>query len=358
MLVVKEEIIDTITESLYMLLSGKEPSKISLPDNYPKNEIMQVIEYLNKFIEEYNQVSNFMTLMSKGELNFTPTKSKMRINQSFKHIRSNLKHLTWKTAQIANGDFSQKVDYMGEFSESFNRMTQQLKDAFLTIEEQNKDLLTANKTILNEKNKSENLLLNILPAKVAEDLKNYGKTEPELFDNVTVFFSDIVGFTDKSSKISPHILIDELSVMFSQFDSIMEKNGCERSKTIGDAYLAVCGMPKKNKQHAQNILNSALEIREYISKIGKGNLHWEIRIGIHSGSVIGGVVGLKKYIYDIFGDTINTASRMESNSNPMCINISEDTYKLVRNQYTFTEREPIQVKGKGSMKMYFLNQKI
>lgn len=354
MLTVKEDIIDNITEVIYLMLSGKEPHYVELPSDYPENEIKQVVSYLNKFIAEYNNVTEFMNSLATGEIDFTPTKSKLKITQSFKHLRSNLKHLTWKTQQIANGDLTQKVDFMGDFSESFNKMTYQLKEAFDKIEIQNQELSNANKIILDEKRKSEDLLLNILPVKVASDLKTHGKTEPELFENVSVFFSDIVGFTDQSSKISPHTLIDELSKMFSVFDSIMEKNHCERIKTIGDAYLAVCGMHKPDKEHGQNIVNSALEIRDYISSLKKSAMEWEIRIGIHSGSVVGGVVGIKKYIYDIFGDTINTASRMESHSMPMHINISETTYQLIKNDYEVIEREPIKVKGKGSMKMYFV----
>lgn len=357
MLTVKEEIIDKITEVIYLMLNGKEPKNIELPSEYPDNEIKQVISYLNKFIIEYNLISDFMNSLATGEIDFTPTKSKMKVAQSFKHLRSNLKHLTWKTQQIANGDLLQKVDFMGDFSTAFNKMTQQLKEAFDKIENQKQELINANDIISAEKVKSENLLLNILPVKVAAELKHNGKTEPELFENVSVFFSDIVGFTHQSSKISPHVLIAELSKMFSVFDNIMEKNNCERIKTIGDAYLAVCGMHTPNKEHAKNIVNSALEIREYISSLENSSMEWEIRIGIHSGNVVGGVVGIKKYIYDVFGDTINTASRMESHSIPMHINISETTHNLIKSEYDFIEREPVEVKGKGFMKMFFVENK-
>ncbi len=217
-----------------------------------------------------------------------------------------------------------------------------------------KKLKNANEIILIEKNKSEKLLLNVLPVRVASELKNSGKTEPELFDNVSVFFSDIVDFTDQSSKINPTLLISELNKMFTAFDVIMEKNNCERIKTIGDAYLAVCGMPIPDEKHALNIVNSAMEIKNYLLNLDDNEFNWKIRIGVHSGSVVGGVVGIKKYIYDVFGDTINTASRMESNSEPMQINISESTYRLVKDEYDFTERDSIEVKGKGIMKMYFV----
>ncbi len=206
-----------------------------------------------------------------------------------------------------------------------------------------------------EREKSERLLLNILPASVAEELKEEGRSKPQHFDNVTLFFSDFVGFTKMSSEMEPDIIIDKLNEMFTRFDEIMEKHNCERIKTIGDAYLAVCGIPDKNSDHAVNIMDAAIEIREYLLDFKKvSDIPWEIRIGIHSGSVVGGIVGTKKYIYDIFGDSVNTASRMESHSLPMKINISESTWKLVKDRFNFKKRESVVVKGKGSMNMYFV----
>ena len=206
-----------------------------------------------------------------------------------------------------------------------------------------------------EKEKTEELLLNTLPLKVVNELKENGKSEPESFDDVTVYFSDIVGFTDISSKLDPKTLIDELNIMFTVFDDIMEKHHCERIKTIGDAYLAVSGMPLKNEDHAKNMMNASIEIKNYLeNRNNSSEVKWRIRIGIHTGKVVGGIVGVRKYIYDVFGDTINTASRMESNSEPMRINISETTYNILKDNYSFVEREAIKVKGKGSMKMYFL----
>ncbi|MBL6963768.1 MAG: tetratricopeptide repeat protein [Bacteroidetes bacterium] len=216
--------------------------------------------------------------------------------------------------------------------------------------------------IAKEKAKSERLLLNTLPIKVVNDLKLKGKTEPESFTNVTVYFSDVVGFTNVSSHLDPKQLINELNDVFTAFDDIMESNHCERIKTIGDAYMAVCGMPEENADHAINMLNASIEIKNYLEKRNEGQaISWKIRIGLHSGKVVGGIVGVRKYIYDVFGDTINTASRMESNSEPMRINISHVTYQLVKDHFEekqnihFTKREPIEVKGKGQMDMYFVN---
>lgn len=213
--------------------------------------------------------------------------------------------------------------------------------------------------IAEEKTKSDDLLLNILPSKVAADLKETGTTKPESYDNVTVFLSDIVGFTEKSSSLEPTFLISELNDIYTAFDDIMTRNYCERIKTIGDAYLAVCGMPVEDPKHAENIVRAALEIIKYLIWRNKhSKIKWEMRIGIHSGKVVGGVVGIKKYIYDVFGDSINTTARMESNSEPMKINTSDVTYNLLKDKFNFTERKTIEVEGKGKQKMYFVKSEI
>ncbi len=212
-----------------------------------------------------------------------------------------------------------------------------------------------NRIIENEKSKSDKLLLNILPAKVAGELKEKGKTIPEHFDNVTVYFSDFIGFTEMSKRLPPEVLINELNELFTAFDNIVEKNQCERIKTIGDAYLAVCGLPKENPHHAENIIRSSIEIKDYLNRRNQhAEIKWKIRSGIHTGSVIAGVIGIKKYIYDVFGDTINIASRMESNSESMRINVSEATYRLAKHLFTFEDRGQIEVKGIGKLSMYFL----
>jgi class 3 adenylate cyclase len=207
-----------------------------------------------------------------------------------------------------------------------------------------------------ERQKTEKLLLNILPQKVVNELKEKGNTNPEIFKNVTVLFSDIVGFTDTATRIPVETLIKELNDIFTTFDTIIEKHACERIKTIGDAYLAVCGLPESNENHCKNVVNAALEMMSSIKKRNMVNgIKWQIRIGVHTGQVIGSVVGIKKYIYDVFGDTVNTASRLESLSKPMKINISIDVMNELGNKYNFEDRGKIEVKGKNKMEMYFVN---
>jgi len=261
-----------------------------------------------------------------------------------------------KKTKKLNDIFEDQKFQMAEANLKLLEQSEQLEDQKFQMAEANLKLLESNEIIEMERARSEKLLLNILPARVASDLKEKGTTEPECFDEVTVYFSDIVGFTDLSSRLEPHLLIAELNDIFTAFDKIIQKNSCERIKTIGDAYLCVCGMPVNNPEHAVNILNSAIEMMSFLEKRNQSSpLKWNIRAGVHSGKVVGGVVGVEKYIYDVFGDTINTASRMESNSLPMKVNVSEKTYMLARDNFKFTERGLLEVKGKGKIKMYFLD---
>lgn len=214
-----------------------------------------------------------------------------------------------------------------------------------------------NKKIAEEKKKSDDLLLNILPHEVAEELKEKGKTNAKHFDQVSVLFTDFVNFTANSERIGVQEVLNELNICFTEFDRIMEKYNLEKIKTIGDAYLAVSGLPISNEQHATNAVNAALEILSYIQQRKKNNPNaLDIRIGIHSGPVIAGIVGVKKFAYDIWGDTVNTAARMEQNSSPGKVNVSEATHQLIKEDFNFEHRGKIETKGKGAMDMYFVNQ--
>ena len=208
---------------------------------------------------------------------------------------------------------------------------------------------------LNEKN--EALLENILPKKIVENLRETGHTEPEHFKDVSVFFSDIVNFTSISKTLSPEILISELNDIFTNFDKIMESHDCVRIKTIGDAYMAVCGLPEKNPAHLENIVSAALECRDYLTERNKNSTHqWQIRLGVHTGEVVAGIVGIKKYIYDIFGDTVNVASRMENSSEGMKLCVSEAVYNAEKDKFNFTFRGEKEIKGKGKMNLYFVEK--
>ncbi len=211
--------------------------------------------------------------------------------------------------------------------------------------------------IFKERKKSDALLLNILPSSVAKELKAKGSADAKLFDDVTVLFTDFVSFTKVSEKLTPQELVNELHNCFREFDNITHKYGIEKIKTVGDAYLAVCGLPKANPQHAQNVVKAAIEIRDFMAKRKEqlGDRTFGIRLGVHSGNVVAGIVGIKKFAYDIWGDTVNTAARMEQNSIGGRINISGSTYELVKNDFECEYRGEIEAKNKGALKMYFVN---
>ncbi|MEG4912400.1 adenylate/guanylate cyclase domain-containing protein [Microcoleus sp. B7-D4] len=206
-----------------------------------------------------------------------------------------------------------------------------------------------------EQEKSEKLLLNILPKAIAERLKQNETTIAEYFPEVTVLFADIVGFTPLSALMNPIDLVELLNKIFSGFDLLCERHGLEKIKTIGDAYMAVGGLPEPRPDHAEAIAQMALDMQAEIARFNAShNKYFSIRIGIHSGPVVAGVIGIKKFIYDLWGDTVNIASRMESHGLPWRIQVSETTYKLLEHKYVFQERGTIQVKGKGAMKTYLL----
>lgn len=214
----------------------------------------------------------------------------------------------------------------------------------------------AEQIILNEKKKSEELLLNILPKQVADELKINGKATTKKYDNVTILFTDFKDFTRMAPSVSPIKLVEELNEIYSHFDDIMEAFGVEKIETIGDAYFAACGVPVKNDNHAVQCIEAARQMFRYLDeRNGKNKIQWKMRAGIHSGPVVAGVVGKKKYAYDLFGDTVNTASRMESNGEVGRINISETTYELIKGKYNCFHRGQINVKGKGNLNMYFID---
>ena len=223
-----------------------------------------------------------------------------------------------------------------------------------TVNIRTQELSNSNIELTNEKKKSDDLLLNILPPEVADELKQKGNTQAKQFENITIIFTDFVNFTLISENLDPQKLVSELDYYFKGFDEIITRNGLEKIKTIGDAYLAVCGMPHETKNHAKKVIQAAKEIREFTTKRKNNGGLFEIRIGINSGPVIAGIVGSKKFAYDIWGDTVNTAARMEQNSEPGKINISESTYVLAKNDFTYIHRGKIKAKNKGEMDMYFV----
>jgi adenylate cyclase len=245
---------------------------------------------------------------------------------------------------ITNRRKDELGDVMQAFCEMFARVSSEIAERKRTED-----------NLRNEKKKSEKLLLNILPKTIADRLKEKEGTIAQEFPEVTILFADIVGFTQLSSRINPEALVELLNEIFSQFDSLTEQYNLEKIKTIGDSYMVAGGLPLYQPNHADAIASMALDMQTAIKQFKQqADLDLSIRIGINTGPVVAGVIGKKKFIYDLWGDAVNTASRMESHGLPDCIQVTQDTYRLLKDKYVFEERGCLTIKGKGMMRTYLL----
>lgn len=212
-----------------------------------------------------------------------------------------------------------------------------------------------------EKKKTDELLLNILPYEIAEQLKNKGSVKPKLIRMATVLFTDFKDFTRTAESLSTEDLIKELGVYFEKFDEISELHFVEKIKTIGDSYMCAGGLPIRNRSNPIDVTLVGLRVQKFMQdynniKRSLGQPTWELRVGVHTGEVIAGVIGKKKFAYDIWGDTVNTASRMESAGAPGKVNVSSETYKHIKDFFVCTHRGKISVKSKGEIDMYFVER--
>jgi len=242
------------------------------------------------------------------------------------------------------------------YARKINRI---LSDQRNKIQQQKEAIESQYELIKIEREKSEKLLLNILPEETAAELKEKGYASPRQYDKVTVLFTDFVGFTMVSEKMTPQELVKELDSCFLEFDKIVDKHNLEKIKTIGDSYMCAGGIPLANDTNPFDIISAALEIREFmdqtrIDREAKGEKYWQLRIGVHTGPVVAGVVGKNKFAYDIWGDTVNTASRMESSGEAGKVNISGSTYEIVRDNFECSYRGKVKAKNKGEIDMYFV----
>jgi class 3 adenylate cyclase len=211
---------------------------------------------------------------------------------------------------------------------------------------------------IQQKNReNELLLLNILPGEIAERLKKGEGSIADSFAEVTVLFGDLVGFTVMSSKIGPDEVVNLLNGLFTRFDDIAQELGVEKIKTIGDAYMAVCGLPNPQADHAARMMEMARRMLAATRDYGRSaGMEMDLRIGINSGPVVAGVIGVSKFIYDLWGDTVNIASRMESHGLPGTIQVTRSVYEQLKDNYRFRERGPVEVKGKGLIETWLLDE--
>ncbi|MCB9185566.1 MAG: response regulator [Flavobacteriales bacterium] len=240
-----------------------------------------------------------------------------------------------------------QLEIQNKLLERHNRELEQL------VEERTQELRI-------EKEKSEELLLNILPNETAQELIERGEATPRHYNQVTILFTDFQAFTKSASDITPQELVSTLNECFTAFDEIIGRHDLEKIKTIGDAYMCAGGIPTENTTNAVDAVAAAIEIRDWITHWNAarqlaGKDTWEARLGLHTGELIAGVIGKKKFAYDVWGDAVNLAARMETNSEAGKINISEATYQLVKDRFNCASRGKIEVKGKGLMEMYFVD---
>lgn len=242
---------------------------------------------------------------------------------------------------------------------AINRLRQNAEQLEQRVRERTAELQETNVELLKEQEKSDRLLLNILPESIAMRLKDGQNNIADGFAEVTVLFADIVGFTVLSTQISPEELLTFLNEIFSAFDSLTEKYGLEKIKTIGDAYMVVGGLPNPSPNHAECIAEMALDMQQELAKFNaKHRSSINLRIGINTGSAIAGVIGTKKFIYDLWGDAVNTAARMESHGISGAIQVTKSTYDILQHKYRFTDRGIIHIKGKGDMHTYLLTGRL
>lgn len=277
-----------------------------------------------------------------------------------------LEQLTQASQEIATGNLQQEIKIhplaaqeVNQLAESFQTMSVHLQDSFSTLEQRvadrTQELSQANLSLQQEQAKAEELLLNILPGAIATQLKESPDTIAELFEEVTILFADIVGFTPLSNRMAPLALVEFLNSIFSSFDALADRHGLEKIKTIGDAYMVAAGLPNPMENHARAIADMALDMQAAIAHIrdDQGN-PCEVRIGINTGIAVAGVIGTRKFIYDLWGDAVNVAARMESHGEPGHIQVTHQTYLQLKDHYQLAERGTIQIKGKGELKTYWL----
>ncbi|NJL12458.1 MAG: GAF domain-containing protein [Microscillaceae bacterium] len=281
-----------------------------------------------------------------------------QLEQNQEELRASAEELNQRSREleIANTEMDELNQNLEKRIEARTHEINQQKEEIMA---QRDNLEKANLELEAEKEKADKLLLNILPEEIAEELKTKGKTDTRYYKLSSVMFTDFEGFTRSASNMGPTELVESLNEVFAEFDEIIEKHNLEKIKTLGDGYMCAGGLPVPNLTNPIEMVLAGLEIQRYMHKKKmekklQGEDYWGLRLGINSGEVIAGVIGTRKFAYDVWGDTVNAASRMESNGESGKVNISQRTYELVKDFFICDYRGKLVVKGKGEMDMYFV----
>lgn len=361
--------------ALESLKENEEMCMVVTDINMPEMDGLTLLTELRKLdrplrtmvVSAYGDMKNIRSAMNKGAFDFV-TKPidfddfQTTLEKTLEDIR-NLKN-SLHTQKELEEERTKRMQAQEEGLRILEKSALMLSEVNVTLEaqvqERTKELSEKNNLLQGEIERSEHLLLNILPFQTAQELKKFGKAEARFFEEVTVMFTDFRGFTQIAEKLTPAELVEEIDVCFKEFDRIISQYGIEKIKTIGDSYMAAAGLPAANPNHAYEMVKAALDITEYMKRHkkereGNGKPVFEIRVGIHTGPVVAGIVGSKKFAYDIWGDAVNLASRMESACEIGHINISGSTYKLIKDRFQCRHRGEIEAKNKGLVDMYYVD---
>ena len=307
------------------------------------------------FKNEHEIATHFREMLANTNLSFNELLEEYRLlGQRYEHLLRQATKLT-RIGDVAQRKLMNAQQELADQARLIEQTNGELQTKNERLKESIEEINQLNVVLANEQTKADSLLLNILPEEIAVRLKEGEETIADQFDNVTVIFTDIVGFTNLASLVSATTIVKLLNLLFSKFDALLDHYNVEKIKTIGDSYMVAAGIPNPSKDHALQAASFTFamqnELRRFVASTG---YPISMRVGMHCGAVVAGVIGTKKFVYDLWGDTVNIASRMESHGEPGRIHCSESVYAELHHIYKFEERGTIDVKGKGKMKTYFL----
>ena len=336
--------------------SMKDIEKVQIVWNFEKEQIEKDLAMEEIKIKKMDTDEVKEELLLAHYKSMYDSLSFLRMTDSLNLAKQNAE-LQQQESELARQKIQQSFSMMGAGGSSLLFLL--ILFSYFKQRKNNKLLSEKNLQIQAEQDRSEGLLLNILPAKVADELKQFGSAQAHKYEGVSVLFTDFKNFSQIAEQLPAEQLVAELDYCFKAFDNIIDKYGLEKIKTIGDAYMCAGGLPMPNQDNAKLAVQAAIEIQDFLEEWNKQKAqeqkpHFEARVGIHTGPIVAGVVGTKKFAYDIWGDTVNVAARMESKGEIKKINISGATYELIKDDFECTYRGMINVKNKGEIAMYFV----